>query len=278
MTHTTIALILAFAPIAAGCLAFVLAAILAAFRVARFEVSPYSPEATPGETSEWIADLSLSLDVDAEWIALAATAAATVDASIGLCDCEWCDLAIASIPATSPLLQSTRETIAAFRAERAAVDAWIAARPATVDAPEARPALTLAARTYTANASRGVAAAAARIVVRVTHTAEAITRTAPALTSGRKLVSAHPFIAEAKRAIAAHTARRTLYPTLGAAFMRQWSEAMGEPYALASESPEARAAVALDSLARLAALQLDTSERAAIHAEEDRAHLASLAA
>jgi hypothetical protein len=69
MMHT--AIVLALSPIVSGMLAFLAAYFLAAYRVATVENAPFVPEYTASESAEWIADLSLSLDVDAEWIALA---------------------------------------------------------------------------------------------------------------------------------------------------------------------------------------------------------------
>lgn len=229
------ALILAFAPIVAGLAAFIVGAILAAFRVAAIEAAAFVPEYTANESAEWAADLSLALDVDAEWCVLADTCLecgcdhATCAAEV----CGW----IGEYSILPVSFASTRSTIATFRAERAAVDAWIATRE---------------------------------------HTAEAITPPVPALTSERKLVNRDAFLADAKRAIAAHTARRTLQACYLAAFDREWRETMSEPVSLASEGPTGRAYVALDSLARLAHLRRDTSERETIHAIEDRAYLAAL--
>lgn len=66
-----IAIAAALFPIVSGVLAFIAAHFIAAYRIAAAESAPFVPEYTASETAEWCADLSLSLDVDAEWIALA---------------------------------------------------------------------------------------------------------------------------------------------------------------------------------------------------------------
>lgn len=56
-------------PLVSGFVATIAAFVIAAF-IARAAEGAYVPEATPGETAEWIASFD-AIDVDAEWIALA---------------------------------------------------------------------------------------------------------------------------------------------------------------------------------------------------------------
>lgn len=275
------ALYLAILPMLAGFIAFITAALLAAYRVAALESAPFAPDYTDGV--EWASDLSLELDVDAEWVALA----------------------------DAPVVSVSRATALAFRAERAAIDSWIDAIDsdndvvtaleivetqvpvrtvrtavlAIVDAilatvgtpsnwplPEARKAAGLQ-----------LSAARKRIVARVTHTTEANTTSFETLVSDCNLISSGraSFLISARQGIAQAQARRTLTASLNLAFNREWCEAFAAPSAPVAECPENAAAAAYEGLGTLAILahaRGDEEEISAVLAVDTTSHLESLAA